>query len=112
LQKRNAVREKFKRLEIDANEERLAQARLLDSASRRPSEVSAEPSFLPAEFMPMPGTVPPHRLKDVWAEQGINMPWGGRFTVAQKDLEDINILNLFDVAIRTRRGPAGPDPGK
>ncbi|KAJ3286609.1 hypothetical protein HK104_008961 [Borealophlyctis nickersoniae] len=112
LQKRAAVRDKFRTLEVAANEQRLAQAHLLKgtpSSAQISEEVLNEGSgdahhaHLRAEFMPMPGSVPPHKIRDVWAEQGIHMPWGGRFNVAQREMEDVNILNLFDVALRLRR---------
>ncbi|KAJ3038756.1 hypothetical protein HDV00_000330 [Rhizophlyctis rosea] len=101
LQKRGAIENKFRTIEKAANEERLAQYHLLADEPKDTEGVGGGPSgtHLPAEFMPMPGSVPPHKIRDVWQEQGIHMPWGGRYSVARRDLEQINILNLFDVAM-------------
>ncbi|KAI9193721.1 uncharacterized protein BJ171DRAFT_586697 [Polychytrium aggregatum] len=78
LRRQNSLREKFVRMEVMANEQRLAQAHLLN---RDP-------------------------------DPRITSPWGGRFHISsgQNESEDtqaseVNILNLFDVAIKTRIKP-------
>ncbi|KND02215.1 uncharacterized protein SPPG_09051 [Spizellomyces punctatus DAOM BR117] len=100
LQKRSTIQQKFRSIEMNANEERLAQYHLLRPEKDSPTVESDPDVHLPAEFMPMPGDVPPPKRKDIWAEQGINMPWGGRFNVHRREIGGMNILNLFDVAMR------------
>ncbi|TPX61216.1 hypothetical protein PhCBS80983_g01256 [Powellomyces hirtus] len=103
LQKRSRITEKFRRLEIDANEERLKQYQLLaPNATTATKDHSGEPNKLPAEFMPMPGDVPPakRRAGELWGQQGITLPWGGRYNVHRgRRGQAVNILNLFDVAM-------------
>ncbi|KAJ3330131.1 hypothetical protein HDU76_006363 [Blyttiomyces sp. JEL0837] len=102
LKKRTEIRERLTAIEVAANELRLQHLKLI-----RRSEV------MDAEFVPYPGQVP-HLRRDIWAEQGIHMPWGGRFQSrgnqqhGAKDPEKLNILNLFDVAIRTSPSPKPP----
>ncbi|KAJ3176758.1 hypothetical protein HDU87_004897 [Geranomyces variabilis] len=98
LQKRSRIAEKYRRLEIEENEHRLAQYQLLESHAKARS--TRGPNALPAEFMPMPGDVPPPKRREVWGQQGITMPWGGRYNVHQgHGKKPVNILNLFDVAM-------------
>ncbi|KAI8593918.1 hypothetical protein BDZ88DRAFT_401957 [Geranomyces variabilis] len=98
LQKRSRIAEKYRRLEIEENEHRLAQYQLLESHAKGRS--TRAPNTLPAEFMPMPGDVPPPKRREVWGQQGISMPWGGRYNVHQgHGKKPVNILNLFDVAM-------------
>lgn len=73
LQKRNKIQEKFRKIEIDANEERLAQYNLLTTGARGDSPDGVGPrraDQLPAEFMPMPGDIPPVKKRDLWSQQG------------------------------------------
>ncbi|KAJ3048385.1 hypothetical protein HK097_010621 [Rhizophlyctis rosea] len=107
LQKRGAIQDKFQTIEKAANEEKLKQYHLL--AQEGGAQGSKDDAHLPAEFMPMPGSVPPHKIRDAWADQGINMPWGGRYNVARRDLERVNILNLFDVALNLPPPPPPPN---
>ncbi|KAJ3011207.1 hypothetical protein HKX48_006972 [Thoreauomyces humboldtii] len=115
LQKRSSIQQKFRRIEIAANEERLKQYQLLsgptDSSAAGPA---TEPNQLPAEFMPMPGEVPPVKRRELWGQQGIHMPWGGRYNVhrgKKREGAGINILNLFDVAMSIEM-PARGDGGR
>ncbi|KAI9102454.1 hypothetical protein DFS34DRAFT_609210 [Phlyctochytrium arcticum] len=121
LQKRTHIQEKFQKMEMEANEARLAQRHLLHPAAAAAADsgtgreglqqlgsgpsTGVDSAHLPAEFMPMPGDVMPPKRRDIWAEHGINMPWGGRFTVQRSHGASMNILNLFDVAMRIQPQP-------
>ncbi|KAJ3415368.1 hypothetical protein HDV05_005105 [Chytridiales sp. JEL 0842] len=119
LKNKQALQDRFTAIEIAANEERLRQLRLI----RNPRGLTADGAevlddddhdhdeqgggvdteTLRAIFVPHPGQVPPPKTRDTWAEKGINLPWGGRFqasTPKEGSREGMNILNLFDVALR------------
>ncbi|KAI8929926.1 hypothetical protein BC831DRAFT_441618 [Entophlyctis helioformis] len=106
LRKRAESRNAVVQMEMTANEQRLAHIRRIqnDEAATSITGALSEKSALMAEFMPMPGTVPTPKVhRDVWAEQGILSPWGGRFKTTTSPLslstKKINVLNLFDVAM-------------
>ncbi|KAJ3210133.1 hypothetical protein HDU67_005634 [Dinochytrium kinnereticum] len=97
LKNRTHLQGKFTALEMAANEERLEQLRLLNRGS-----MTEAPQPFNAEFLPYPGSLPVTKARDIWAEQGIATPWGGRFMQqGERDAQPLNILNLFDVAIRS-----------
>ncbi|KAI8848721.1 hypothetical protein BC829DRAFT_208191 [Chytridium lagenaria] len=100
LKNRRHIQEKFTSMEMAANEERLEQLRLLNKGNMPDGQQPFN-----AEFLPYPGHVPPTKMRDIWAEQGIGIPWGGRFHPQHQSAKDkpVNILNLFDVAIRSER---------
>ena len=85
LQRRETRRKTQLDFEIAANEEKLKQARLIQSDDKQEEE-----AILEAEFMPMPGTI---KYKDSWIskgttffiknESGVIPPWGGRFKLSQ-----------------------------
>jgi hypothetical protein len=86
------------------NERKLAHLNLIQESRE---DDQAFPSSIPAEFMPMPGTVPHPQKRDqaILAEQGIyninqgmNGPWGGRFKIASR-AKRLNVLNLFDISL-------------
>eukprot|EP00842_Homolaphlyctis_polyrhiza_P001599 jgi/Hompol1/243/HPOL_000392-RA len=114
IQKRLQEREQLMAMEMTANEQRLAHIQQPPPDDRGVSvlgTLSEKSALLGAEFMPMPGTVPaPKHHRDMWAEQGIVSPWGGRFKAASPthshatttQTRKINILNLFDVAMNAK----------
>ncbi|KAJ3107554.1 hypothetical protein HDU97_003859 [Phlyctochytrium planicorne] len=84
LKNRQHIQEKFNSIEIAANEERLDQLRLL-----RKGRSDQEPYAYGAEFLPYPGQPTGPKLRDVWAEQGVMMPWGGRFQNIKHDQKEV-----------------------
>ncbi|KAI9355419.1 hypothetical protein DFJ73DRAFT_279088 [Zopfochytrium polystomum] len=109
LKKRREIQDKFVAIEMAANEERLQQLRLI-----KDREEEGSTQYLDAEFVPYPGAVPPHKIRNIWLEQGIQMPWGGRFHASPqansgKPEERSSVLNLFDFALSDRRSANMPD---
>ncbi|KAI8615955.1 hypothetical protein BC830DRAFT_244398 [Chytriomyces sp. MP71] len=91
------LQEKFTNKEMAANEERLQQLKLM----RRHKGVIDDSEYRDAEFVPYPGHVPTLKMRKAWAEQGIMLPWGGRLQSIKKFADKPNVLNLFDIALRT-----------
>ncbi|KAJ3182253.1 hypothetical protein HDU85_003295 [Gaertneriomyces sp. JEL0708] len=101
-----ALAQKINAIEQKEVEEKLGQYNLLDDKTLTKQTKKEDAKWL-ARFMPMPGEVPKRR-KAPGEEQGLVPPWGGKFTITKKseDEGDMNILNLFDVAMRMT--PASP----
>ena len=97
LRKREETRKKFLKAEIAANEERLLYSRQIQDASaiHKVIDPSTEQGYIPATFMPMPGSVPASKVKTIWSEQGIHSPWGGRFKNTQKSTSEEVTLSFF-----------------
>ncbi|KAJ3321920.1 hypothetical protein HDV06_003786 [Boothiomyces sp. JEL0866] len=93
--KQNRMREEMQKKERLENERKLAYLNLIAYGEDTPE------SEIPAEFMPMPGSIPPPKAinKFVWSDQGIATPWGGRFKITEQNSRRLNVLNLFDVAM-------------
>ncbi|KAJ3270955.1 hypothetical protein HDV01_007285 [Terramyces sp. JEL0728] len=93
--KQNKAREEMQKKERAENERKLAYLNLISYDENTPE------SDIPAEFMPMPGSIPaPKAIKKfVWSDQGIMVPWGGRFKITDNNSRRLNVLNLFDVAM-------------
>ncbi|KAL5035522.1 hypothetical protein BDV3_005424 [Batrachochytrium dendrobatidis] len=104
LKKRAESKLKVTEMEKAANEQKLAYLQRMDRNDIESTNgMLTETNGLLAEFMPMPGTVTGSKQhRDIWADQGILSPWGGRFKIqTSKQLggKKINVLNLFDVAM-------------
>ncbi|KAJ3083348.1 hypothetical protein HDU99_010720 [Rhizoclosmatium hyalinum] len=97
LKKMRELEDKFRTQEINANEERLNQLKLI----RRHKGVIEDSAYRDAEFVPYPGTIPVHKMRKAWTEQGVTLPWDGRFKSMKKWENKPNVLNLFDIALRT-----------
>ncbi|KAJ3254875.1 hypothetical protein HK103_006771 [Boothiomyces macroporosus] len=93
------MREEMQKKERDENERKLAYLNLISYGEDTPE------SELPAEFMPMPGSIPTPKAinKFVWSDQGVTTPWGGRFKITEKSSQRLNVLNLFDVALTLQK---------
>ncbi|KAI9003241.1 hypothetical protein BC832DRAFT_560295 [Gaertneriomyces semiglobifer] len=99
-----ALAQKINAMEQKEVEEKLGQYNLLDDKTLTHQTKKEDAKWL-ARFMPMPGEVPKRR-KAPGEEQGLVPPWGGKFAITKKsdDDADMNILNLFDVAMRMTPG--------
>jgi hypothetical protein len=75
LEKRERMREKSIIAERIVNEEKLMHKGHL---ANHKSEI---PECLPAEFMPMPGSIN-NKKNEKLTEKGISSPWGGKFKLS------------------------------
>ncbi|KAI9332341.1 hypothetical protein BDR26DRAFT_869333 [Obelidium mucronatum] len=97
LKKMRELQDKFTSQEIAANEERLNQLKLI----RRHKNIIEDSMYRDAEFVPYPGHVPTHKMRKAWIDQGVTLPWGARFQSMKKWENKPNVLNLFDIALKT-----------
>ncbi|KAJ3027920.1 UNVERIFIED_CONTAM: hypothetical protein HDU68_002834 [Siphonaria sp. JEL0065] len=97
LKKMRELQDKFTSQEIAANEERLNQLKLI----RRHKNVIEDSAYRDAEFVPYPGHVPTYKMRKAWIDQGVTLPWGARFQSMKKWENKPNVLNLFDITLKT-----------
>jgi hypothetical protein len=84
------------REEFAANEEKLLHANLL-----RSDMPGHENRALDAEFMPAPGRVPDKKKRPgIWLQQGISLPWGGRFKNTSPRKTNPEVLFFFFILLR------------
>lgn len=75
---------------MESNEKKLSHIGF--SEIKEPFTEEEKEILLQAEFMPMPGRIQNSKIRDVWKEQGISVPWGGKFKIQGTSQEVIEFL--------------------
>ncbi|KAI8910374.1 hypothetical protein EDD86DRAFT_205230 [Gorgonomyces haynaldii] len=102
LKRRMEIKAVVMKQEMEKNERKLDSLQLLAEKSEEYISKLDKGDPFYAEFMPGPGKIPQPKITQVWQQQGISVPWGGRFRTPKAD-EKINVLNLFEVALNLKK---------